>query len=78
VVNKALQVPRESRFRVLWYVISSTAFFVTCSLQLEQVSKMSVFINPPKRDLCIYITLTNSWTAALVRDDDDHFFMLTS
>lgn len=48
-------------------------FFVTCSLQLEQVSEMGVSIKPPKCDLFIYIILTNSWTAALEREDD-HFF----
>lgn len=35
--NKALQVPKESLFRVLWYVISSTALFIIPSLQLESL-----------------------------------------
>lgn len=35
--NKALQVPKESLFRVLWYVISSTALFIILSLQLKSL-----------------------------------------
>lgn len=62
MASKALQAPKESQFRALWYVTSSIAFFLSpalCCSQLEPVSEMG-----QSCDLCIYITLTNSSTAA--------------
>jgi len=60
VASKAPQVPKESQFRALWYVISSIAFVHLPLFAAGTRLTNQCLSKTPKPDLCIDITPISS------------------
>lgn len=59
VASKAPQVPKESQFRALWYVISSIAFLRFLLFAIGTRLTNRYLSKTPKPGLCIDIILIN-------------------